>query len=153
MNAQEVVPSAHVQLLPPAVEKESEMAMIALLDDDPLQARLIIDNLTMMNYNVLWAQQCWEGLLIVHRVRPDLVLLDCAVPQWIEFVTMLRALRGFRKIPVLLICANRPPSSLCKKLGIVGYIEKSFSAETLVEQVQQVISPMIPLSNIDHQNR
>ncbi len=115
------------------------MAVIVLLDDDPLQARLIIDNLETMGHKVLWAQQSWEALLTVHRMRPDLVLMECAVPQWVEFLTLLRALQGCCKTPVLLICAYRPPRSLLKQLGIVSCIDKSFSAETLVEQVQGII--------------
>jgi DNA-binding response OmpR family regulator len=144
--AREVLPNDRIQTPQPSVcsKKGNDMAVTLLIDDDPLQARLIIDNLSMTGHKVLWTRQCWESLLTVHSVRPDLVLVDCAVPQWVELLTLLRAIRNFSKTPVLLVCVRRPSHYYLKKLDIASCIDKPFSAEALVEQVQRITQPMLP---------
>lgn len=111
------------------------MAVICLLDDDPLQARVIVDNLQAMGHSVVWARHGWDALLLTRRVHPNLVLVDCATAQWLELLTILRTIRGFDTTPLVLLCAHYPPRYYLKKLGVVCTISKPFSAALLLEQV------------------
>lgn len=122
------------------------MACVVLIDGDPLQARLIVDNLATVGHVVLWARQSWDGLLLIHRSQPDLVIVDSTVPQCFEMLTILRTMRGLRRVPVLLIASRRPPKAHVKKLAIADWIASHFDAETLVQQVQAVIQPAYILS-------
>jgi DNA-binding response OmpR family regulator len=122
------------------------MSIVVLIDGDPLQARLVVDNLRTIGHVVLWAQQAWDGLLLIHRIRPDLVITDSAVPQCFDVLTLLRAMRGLSRLPLLLITSHRPPNSCLKKLGISGCIDKHLDAEQLVQQVQCAVRlPALPL--------
>ena len=58
------------------------MACVVLIDGDPLQARLIVDNLATVGHVVLWARQSWDGLLLIHQSQPDLVI--DAISQVVE---------------------------------------------------------------------
>lgn len=116
------------------------MSVVMLIDDDPLQARLITDNLETLGHHVLWSRQSWDGLLEIYRVRPDLIILDAAVPQWQEFLTLLRALRGMRTTPLLLIASRCPSQSEMKSLAVAAFLRKHFDAQTLVEHIQHLLT-------------
>jgi DNA-binding response OmpR family regulator len=122
-------------------KERRSMAIVVLIDGDPLQARLVVDNLGTVGHVVLWARQSWDGLLLIHRVRPDLVIIDSAVPQYFEMLTILRMMRGLSHLPLLMIASRRPPSYYLKKLAIAACIDKHFDAETLVQQVQHLVQP------------
>lgn len=122
------------------------MACVVLIDGDPLQARLIVDNLGTIGHAVLWSRQSWDGLVLIHRSRPELVIVDSAVPQCFEMLTILRAMRGLHRVPLLLIACRRPPKAYVKQLAIADWIARHFDAESLVQQVQAVIQPAHMLS-------
>lgn len=122
------------------------MSRVVLIDDDPLQARLIVDNLGTVGHVVVWARHSWDGLLLIHRVRPDLVIADSAVLQCCEMLTILREMRSLRQMPLLLIASRRPPKSTIKQLLIADWIDRHFDAEMLVQQVQAVVQPAHILS-------
>jgi DNA-binding response OmpR family regulator len=131
-------------------KERRSMAIVVLIDGDPLQARLIVDNLGTVGHVVLWARQSWDGLLLTHQVRPDLLIIDSAVPQCFEMLTMLRTMRGLSRLPLLMIANRRPPSYYVKKLALAACIDRHFDAETLVQQVQQLVQPsllMLPRSS------
>jgi DNA-binding response OmpR family regulator len=115
------------------------MAIVALLDRDPLQARVITDNLEAMDHTVLWSRHEWEALLAIHRVHPDLIIVDCALPQWYEFVTVLRKMHGQRFIPLILIAAHRPPPYYLRKLTVAACLDRHFDAEALAQLVQHLL--------------
>lgn len=121
------------------------MSRVVLIDGDPLQARLIVDNLGTVGHVVLWARQSWDGLLLIHRVWPDLVIADSAVPQCFEMLAILRTMRGLRRVPLLLIASRRPPKLYVKKLAITDCIDRHFDAEALVQQVQAAVHPTLIL--------
>lgn len=115
------------------------MAIVALLDRDPLQARVVIDNLEAMGHLVLWSRHEWESLLAIHRVHPDLIIVDCAVPQWHDFVTVLRKLHGQRHIPLMLIATRQPPRYYLRKLMVAACLERHYDAEVLAQLVQRLL--------------
>ncbi len=115
------------------------MALVALLDRDPLQARVVIDNLEATGHIVLWSQHEWESLLAIHRVHPDLIIVDCAVPQWREFVAVLRKMHGQRHIPLMLIATRQPPRYYLRKLMVAACLERHFDAEALAQLVQRLL--------------
>jgi DNA-binding response OmpR family regulator len=117
----------------------SGMALIVLIDGDPLQARLVIDNLKSVGHTVLWTTDGWDGLLLAHRVRPNLLIVDCGVAQWTELLTLLRAMRSLRKTPLALITLRRPPEHLLRKWSIATCINRHLDAEALVTTVQQLL--------------
>lgn len=117
------------------------MSIVVLLDGDPLQARLIADNLSTVGHTVLWVRHGLEGLVLIHRVRPDLVLADIAVPDCFEVLTLLRALRGLEQTPLLLLASCGPPQYRQQKLAIGGWINKHLDADELIQQVQRILVP------------
>lgn len=120
------------------------MAVVVLIDDDPLQARLIIDNLGADEHIVVWVQRSWEGLLLTYQLRPDLLLLDCGVAQWHELLLLMRSIPSLDDLPRILITNQHPSAYYLKKFGVVDCLDRHLDAETLVQQVQQVLTHRPP---------
>lgn len=121
------------------------MALVVLIDADPLQARLITDNLESVGHHVVWAHQGWDGLLSIHRLRPDLIVVDSGVQQWNEVLKVLRKMRGHEAIPAVLIAPRCPPQYELRRLAVAACLAKHFDAQQLVECVQEILRP-IPLN-------
>lgn len=115
------------------------MALIVLIDGDPLQARLITDNLGTLGHIVQRATGSWDGLILAHRIRPDLIMVDCGIAQWSEFLTLARTMRGLSRTPILLIASRCPPQYFLRKLAVAGCIAKHFDAAVLVQQVEHLL--------------
>lgn len=118
------------------------MALVVLIDSDPLQARVISDNLESVGYHVVWAHQVWDGLLSIHRLRPDLIVVDTGVPQWNEVLRVLRKMRGLEAIPAVLIAARCPAQYELQRLAVTACLEQHFDAQQLVDCVQQILRPV-----------
>ena len=117
------------------------MTVSVLIDDDALQARLIVDNLRSIEFTVLWTRQGWDGLVTAHQVRPDLIILDWDVPQALELLVLLRSNRSLSKTCLLLIATRCPPRYYHQKLNVSGCIEKPVDADVLIQQVQRIVQP------------
>lgn len=115
------------------------MAVVALIGDDRLQARLIMDNLRSAEHNVVWAKHSWAGLLLAFQIRPDLIVVDCDVFQWDELLTLMSSMPSLRDTPRILIGSYCPPEYYLRKFGVVSCMERYLDAEALVQQVQNAL--------------
>jgi DNA-binding response OmpR family regulator len=116
------------------------MAVVALIDADPLQARLITDNLRSVGHIVVWAERGWDGLVLVYNIRPDMVIVDCDVPQWRDLLHILRSMRTFSTVPRILIAGRAPSAYSLHQLGVTHCIERYFNAEDFVDQIQMMLA-------------
>jgi len=112
---------------------------ILLVDDDALMRRSLGFNLTQAGYNVISAESAEDGLSIVKRDPPDLILLDINLPG-IDGLEALRALRKEFNIPVIFVTARRKELDqiLGLELGADDYITKPFDFDVLNARVKAV---------------
>ncbi len=114
-------------------------ATILIIDDEPVQLRAIVAELTALGFETLIARDGVDGLAKAERGRPDLILLDILMPGWDGYETCrrLKASAAARAIPVLFL------SALCdtaQKLegfaaGCVDYITKPFDQREVLARV------------------
>jgi DNA-binding response OmpR family regulator len=96
-------------------------------------------------YTVLGANGGREGLELVRRELPDLVLLDLMMPDmdgW-DVYHQIKSKEETRDIPVIVITAKA--LNIDKVLGlriakVEDYIAKPFSPQELLQRVEQVLS-------------
>ena len=75
---------------------------ILVIDDTPLNIKLLANILSAKGYLILTASSGEEGLAVVEREDPDLVLLDVVMPGLSGFVAELLVFIGtFQTYPVL----------------------------------------------------
>ena len=117
---------------------------ILVIEDNPLNLKLVRDVLQFAGYDVIEAQSGEEGLRIAEDDPPDLVLMDLQLPG-IDGTETLRRLREGnlgRDVPVVAVTAfamaeDRERASLA---GFDGYVEKPISVRALPGQIEAFLS-------------
>ena len=105
--------------------------------------------LTRRGFDVRGANGGKEGLEIIRRDHPDLILLDLMMPDmdgW-EVYQQMKADESTKDIPVIVVTAKA--QSIDKVLGlhiakVDDYIAKPFSPQELMESVDNVFSKQKP---------
>ncbi len=119
--------------------------IVVCIEDEPEMITLIKAILGRKGFEVTGAENGREGLEVIGRVRPDLILLDLMMPGmdgW-EVYQKLKANEATQNIPVIVVTAKA--QSIDKMLGlhiakVDDYIAKPFSPQELVESIERVIA-------------
>jgi two-component system cell cycle response regulator DivK len=117
---------------------------ILVVEDNPLNLKLVRDVLQFAGYDVIEAKSGEEGLRVAQQDPPDLVLMDLQLPG-IDGTETLRRLREGslgRDVPVVAVTAfamaeDRERASLA---GFDGFVEKPISVRELPGQVEAFIN-------------
>lgn len=118
---------------------------VIYIEDEPEMIDLVHLILGRRGYSVIGAIGGREGLDLVRKERPDLVLLDLMMPDmdgW-DVYHQIKSDESLRDIPVIVITAKA--QNIDKVLGlrvakVEDYIAKPFSPQELLERVNEVLS-------------
>src|SRR5688572_29053265 len=119
---------------------------ILIVDDDSGVRDSIGAVLSDEGFRVRYAVDGTEALASAGRERPDLVLLDVWLPG-MDGIQVLEKLRGDHEgLPVIVISGhgNIETAVRATKLGAVGFIEKPFTIEGLLEAVSSALDRARP---------
>jgi DNA-binding response OmpR family regulator len=115
---------------------------VLIVDDDPDIRGLLDLELHASGYGTIFARDASEAVAIALTERPDLILLDLALPGGDGFTVMER-LRGTAagQIPVIVVTASEPGEKRDRsiELGAVGYFQKPFDAGELIDAVEATL--------------
>ncbi len=110
------------------------MAHIVIIEDEPDLAMGLRDNLEFEKHTVAHALNGLDGIALVSRKPPDLILLDIMLPD-IDGFEVCRRLRatGFR-MPILVLSARSQEIDKVRAfgLGAADYVAKPFQHEELL---------------------
>jgi two-component system cell cycle response regulator DivK len=114
-----------------------------MIEDNPLNAKLVRDVLQVRGYEVAEATTAEEGLVLAHERRPALILMDVRLPG-MDGITALRALKrdpATRDIPVIAVTASAMPIERKDILaaGFDGYQSKPLSVKHLLAEIQRLL--------------
>jgi DNA-binding response OmpR family regulator len=113
------------------------MSTILVVDDEPTIRMLVRLTLEREGHEVLEADAGATGLALAEMYRPDLVLLDVALPQ-LNGLEVARRLG--ERTPVLLLTGLAPEPGVEAGLPAVrGFVEKPFSPAALSSRVQDIL--------------
>jgi len=118
---------------------------LAYIEDEAEMIDLVRLILGRRGYTVLGASGGREGLELIRKELPDLVLLDLMMPDmdgW-DVYHQMKSEELTRDIPVIVITAKA--LNIDKVLGlriakVEDYIAKPFSPQELLQRVEQVLS-------------
>jgi len=113
---------------------------ILVVDDTPENIRLVVEYVLVPNgYNPLSARDGREGLELIIRHKPDLIVLDYNMPR-MDGLGVLRAMfkRGI-DIPVILMTADGSENLAVDvfRLGARDYIIKPFDVEEMERSISK----------------
>ncbi len=120
------------------------MHKIAIIEDEVAIRRMYALKLQFSNFSVVEAGDGVEGLVMVEKEQPDLILLDLMMPKMTgdEMLRELRSTDWGENIPVIIltnISKDEAPRTLWH-LGISDFIVKANSTpQKIVEHVQRIL--------------
>jgi len=114
---------------------------ILAIDDEEAIRELFQQLLGKRGYEVLTAANGQEGLSLIEAERPDLVILDIAIPEMdgYQFLKTMKDDRGMKDIPVIAISGVDTDIERLKELGTDEFLSKPFSSTVLMETVQRLL--------------
>jgi two-component system, OmpR family, response regulator VicR len=121
-----------------------EPIKVVCIEDEPEMIELIKLILGRKNFKLIGAVGGREGLGVVRREKPDLVLLDLMMPDmdgW-EVYQQMKADEELNDIPVIVVTAKA--QSIDKVLGlhiakVDDYVTKPFGPQELLTSVNKVL--------------
>lgn len=115
-------------------------ARILVVEDNPLNLKLVRDVLGAAGYDVVAATSGEEGIRVAEERPPDLVLMDLQLPGIDGAETMRQLRRGplDADVPVVAVTAFAMPEDEANatRAGFDGYLQKPISVRDLVRQVE-----------------
>ncbi len=133
-------------------------ASILVVDDQPINIKLLQRKLEREGYEVLTAYNGIECLESVAMRKPDLILLDVMMPEMdgIETCAKLKENEDTEAIPIIFITAKSSKEGKLEGLGVgaVDYITKPIDLEETLARVKtQLRFQEINRENLDLQMR
>jgi len=124
---------------------------ILVVDDNPTNLRLAADVLECEGYEILKAIDAEEAQQIIAQGRPQLVLLDIALPG-MDGLTLTRKLRADEKtknLPIVALTAfaMKGDEQKARDAGCDGYITKPIDTRALPGQVAAYLRATQPQSD------
>jgi CheY-like chemotaxis protein len=117
---------------------------ILVVEDNPLNLKLVRDVLQVAGYDVIEATSGEEGLRMAQQDPPDLVLMDLQLPG-IDGTETLRRLRDGTlgaDVPVVAVTAlaMAEDKERAARAGFDGYVEKPISVRALPSQIEAFLA-------------
>ena len=119
------------------------LAKILIVDDDPAICEMICLMLKNEGYEVGYTLTAERAIEKVHRIIPDLLLVDWMMPKTdgIDFMRYLRDVPETAKIPIIMLTAKSRENDKVKalELGCDDYITKPFSKRELLARIKALL--------------
>ncbi|WP_405875014.1 MULTISPECIES: response regulator [unclassified Streptomyces] len=116
------------------------MTRVLVVEDDPQLVRALVINMQVRRYGVDAAPDGATALRLAAARQPDVVLLDLGLPD-MDGVDVIRALRGWSRVPVLVLSARQASDEKVAALdaGADDYITKPFSMDELMARLRAAV--------------
>ncbi len=114
---------------------------ILVVDDEPINLQVLVNHLSLSNYQILQARSGEEALMFCQSDNPpDLILLDIMMPKMdgYEVCQKLRENIPANELPIILLTAKNQVSDLVDGFdsGANDYITKPFSKSELLARIK-----------------
>jgi two-component system response regulator VicR len=127
------------------------MPKILVVDDERPIAEIIKYNLQKEDFEVETAYDGDEAIKMVHKMDPDLIILDIMLPKKNGF-EVLKEIRMENVMPILMLTAKEEENDKIAglEMGADDYITKPFSNKELIARVKANLR-RVRLSNVNEE--
>jgi CheY-like chemotaxis protein len=115
---------------------------VLVVDDEPEVRQVLHEFLSSRGYDVTTASGGAEAIAMVEAIKPDLVLLDVAMPDMDGVETLRRIVAIEPALAVIMVTANADISTTSKllALGAVDYVPKPVDLDYLDQAVSTQVT-------------
>ena len=117
---------------------------ILVVEDSPLQLRIIVRTLEKLGYNnIIKASDGMDALGKIFADSVDLIITDWEMPKMngLKFINAVKENTEYENIPVLMITTKKAKSDIIMALknGVDNYLGKPFTTLALEEKIKMVL--------------
>lgn len=130
---------------PPSVELHSSDAHVMIVDDEPINIKLVRKVLSEVGFST-FSETC-DPRTVLTQMRtdtPDVVLLDIMMPHisGLEVLEAIRATEQFQHIPVLILTATSDRATRLEalELGATDFLNKPVDRAELLPRVRNALT-------------
>ncbi len=120
------------------------MAMVLIIEDNPLNMTLEADLLQMAGFNVLKAACAKEALEALQGTVPDLIILDIRLPDMdgFELFAKIRQDKKLAAVKVAAVTASamKEDEEKIKALGFDAFIAKPIDIKNFARQISGLLA-------------
>ncbi|WP_018547307.1 response regulator [Streptomyces sp. LaPpAH-108] len=122
------------------------MTRVLVVDDEPQIVRALVINLKARQYEVDSAADGRTALELAASRHPDVVVLDLGLPD-MDGVEVIRGLRGWTRVPVLVLSARHSSDEKVEALdaGADDYVTKPFGMDELLARLRAAVRRAEPV--------
>ena len=112
-----------------------------MVDDEAEVRTAVRHGLELMGYEIEVASDGIEGVSKVEAWRPDVVLLDLAMPGVRGFSGLIYLRAQHPSVPIVIVSANDDPNVIrrCIGLGASGFVPKTLAVEVMRRAIRCVL--------------
>jgi two-component system, response regulator, stage 0 sporulation protein F len=117
-----------------------EQKTVLVVEDDPNQRELYIEELKTEGYNVLSAGNGREALNLAKEQSPDIIVLDINMPGMDGLDTLSHLLEVNRRTPVIINTAYASYQDSFTSWSADAYVVKSSNLDELLGKIKELLN-------------
>ncbi len=123
--------------------KNKSRTKILLIDDDQHAMEITESRIKANGYRFLGSLDPVKGIELIRREKPDIILLDVAMPG-VDGFSLCKIIKGdksTKKIPIIFITAKELINDVEKgfEVGAVDYVLKPVDWDRLMEKIERIL--------------
>ncbi len=112
---------------------------VLVVDDHPKVLRFIEIDLKLRGFKAITTTSGDEALKLVKSAQPDIILLDIVMPV-MDGLEVLRKLRTFTQLPVIVFSASPDNYHESIRLGASDFVTKPFQPDDMVRRITALLA-------------
>jgi CheY-like chemotaxis protein len=114
---------------------------ILVVDDDPINRKLIVKILSKKGFEAFEAGNGVEAFSVLEKTEIDIILLDIVMPvmDGIEFLKEIKTLPSYINVPIIILTTDDSRKIEAMSLGANDVIIKPISPVTLLETIEKYV--------------
>jgi DNA-binding response OmpR family regulator len=125
--------------------------LIAVVEDDESVRRSLVLNLELEGFKVVTAADGEEGVEVINKNLPDLIILDVMMPRKDGLQTCKELRKAGNATPVILLTARdqEVDKVLGLELGADDYLTKPFGMRELIARVRALLRRTVKIQEVE----
>ena len=115
--------------------------MVLVVEDNPLNMKLIRSLLQLCDFDMLEAPDAESGIELAKKIKPDLILMDIQLPgmDGLSATQLIKNDPSLNKVPIVAITsyAMHGDEQKAKSAGCSGYIAKPIDTRSFLDTINE----------------
>ena len=116
----------------------TDKKLVLVVDDEQAILRILGIKLRASGYDVVTVSNGKDALALIGSAQPDIILLDVLMPG-IDGFEVLKRLRAFLNLPIIVISARSEYEQKALDLGANDFLAKPFDLNEVTNKIDKLI--------------